>query len=80
MCSGLPTLPDSQEPWALLPPPGLVTALLAMGMGDSLVGKACSVKGSQSVPAHWRMTEQTDWGQQPDGKRRERLARRAGRL
>lgn len=51
MCSGLPALPDSQEPWTLLPPPGLATALLAVGMGDSLVGRACSLR------AHCRMTE-----------------------
>lgn len=44
MCSGLPVLPDSREPWTLLPPLGLVTAALLVEMGNSLVDKACSVR------------------------------------
>lgn len=50
MCSGLPALPDSQEPWTAPPPSGLVTALLTVGMG----GSPALLRGSHSISAHCR--------------------------
>lgn len=50
MCSGLPALPDSQEPRTAPPPSGVVTARLTVGMG----GSPALLRGSHSVPAHCR--------------------------
>lgn len=50
MCSGLPALPDSQEPWTAPPPSELVTALLTVGMG----GSPALLRGSRSVSTHCR--------------------------
>lgn len=66
MCSGLPALPDSQESLTLLPPPGLVTALLAVGMGDSLAGRAWSLRALNLFlppvePIQSRLSEGSRW-------------------
>lgn len=76
MCSGLPALPDSQEPWTAPPPSGLGTALLTVGTG----GSPALLRGFSLCSCPLQKKEQSDWRQQPGQGMRERLACPAGRL